>query len=50
MRKLIQTKHFSFGIDTFYPDWHIGKPKECCDVRWEISLGIFYFGIWRNEE
>lgn len=34
----------------FYPCWHIGKPKEECDVAFEICFGCFQIYFWKREE
>lgn len=38
--------------DSFYPCWHIGKPKEedAGDVAFEICLGCFHIYFWKKEE
>lgn len=42
-------KRFGILWNTFYPEWHIGKPKEECDASFEICLGYLQFCIWKKE-
>ena len=50
MKELIKTTDFTSGWDSLHPQWHIGKPHEECDVKFEICLGCLYLVFWKEEE
>ena len=50
MKELIKTSDFSVIWDSLHPDWHIGKPHEECDAKFEISLGCLHFVFWKKDD
>lgn len=49
MKVFIETSKFRIGWERFYPYWHIGKPKDNDDAKFEISLGCLFMVIWKND-
>lgn len=41
-------KTFRIMWNSLYPSWHIGKPIEDCDVKFEICLGCLHIYFWKK--
>ena len=50
MKTLIKTTDWEIVWNSLYPKWHIGKPHEECDVKFEIYLGCLHFIIWKGAD